>query len=237
MLPIYSTNHKTDGMYWPAEDCRHFFAWSDRTRADMQTDYWRNYWNDWGYGIQRDDVNKDEFWKGYWKHLREGADYHVVAYLMQPELIADFNPGATPPHTEAWHAVVAANSNPEDDKLADLLDQMGDMVDFLGVDRPNAVTIGMITSHRDCPSDVAEFFTTAKNNRAWPHRLEVAGYAAVRNAAAKDGRWRVAGSRQTIYVKREFGAAEAQRAAQDLIESVERKTTTAPSATAEQEVG
>ena len=175
VLPIYSTNHKTDGMFWPPEDRRHFMAWSDRKRADFETDHWRTYWDFHSYDIPRDDVKKDEFWRGYWEHLKRGADYNVVAYLQQPHLIEGFNPGATPPHTAAWHEVAAANVNPQDNKLADLLDTMGPDADWLDEPiRPDAVTIEQITSARGCPSEIAEFFGDHKKARQWPHRLSVA---------------------------------------------------------------
>jgi hypothetical protein len=125
VLPIYSSNHKTDGYYIPPEDRRTFLAWSNRVRADFHEPRWRSYWDDWGYEIPRDDERKDEFWRGWYHHMKLGAGYHVVAYLSQPDLIADFNPGAVPPHTAAWHEVVNANRNPQDAELSDVLDTMG----------------------------------------------------------------------------------------------------------------
>ena len=120
----------------------------------------------------------------------------MVAYLQQPHLIEGFNPGATPPHTAAWHEVAAANVNPQDNKLADLLDTMGPDADWLDEPiRPDAVTIEQITSARGCPSEIAEFFSDHKKARQWPHRLEVAGYSMARNPDRGDGLWRVAGRR------------------------------------------
>lgn len=227
VLMIYSTNHKTDGMFWPAEDRRHYFAWSDRTRANMQEKRWRDYWNDWGdYAkhIVRDDEKKDEYFKGYYHHLKQGADYHVAAYLMQPELIAGFNPGASPPHTAAWRAVVSANRNPQDSELLDVLDGLAvalapeDLEPWDDPERPKALTISMIVSFPKCPVNVRAFFSDPKNSRAWPHRLETAGYTSVDNPDAKDGLWRVAGKRQVIYVRRGLDPDAALRAArEDLI--------------------
>jgi hypothetical protein len=37
---IITTNHKTDGIYLPADDRRHFVAWSDLTRDDFTDEYW-----------------------------------------------------------------------------------------------------------------------------------------------------------------------------------------------------
>ena len=41
---IITTNHKTDGIYLPADDRRHYVAWSDLTKEDFVDDYWRNLW-------------------------------------------------------------------------------------------------------------------------------------------------------------------------------------------------
>ena len=43
---IITTNHKTDGIYLPADDRRHFVAWSDRTKEDerFEGDYWNKIW-------------------------------------------------------------------------------------------------------------------------------------------------------------------------------------------------
>ena len=37
---IITTNHKADGIYLPADDRRHFVAWSDLTKEDFDDDYW-----------------------------------------------------------------------------------------------------------------------------------------------------------------------------------------------------
>ena len=36
---VMTTNHKTDGIYLPADDRRHFVAWSDATKADFDQAY------------------------------------------------------------------------------------------------------------------------------------------------------------------------------------------------------
>jgi transcriptional regulator with XRE-family HTH domain len=43
---IITTNHKTDGIYLPADDRRHFVAWSDREKKDFPKTYWDRLW-DW----------------------------------------------------------------------------------------------------------------------------------------------------------------------------------------------
>ena len=41
---LITTNHKTDGIYLPADDRRHFVAWSDRTKEEFTPDYWNELW-------------------------------------------------------------------------------------------------------------------------------------------------------------------------------------------------
>ena len=98
---IITTNYKTDGIYLPADDRRHFVAWSDATKDDFSAEYWSDLW-------------------GWYE--REGFA-HVAAYLSQLDL-SQFDAKAPPPKTEAWHAIVDANRAPEDAELADVLDDM-----------------------------------------------------------------------------------------------------------------
>jgi hypothetical protein len=111
---IMTTNHKTTGIYLPADDRRHFVAWSDRTKEDARFE--GNYWNKlWGY-------------------YDEGGFQHVAAHLQQRDIHA-FNPKAPPPKTEAFWSIVDANRAPEDAELADLLERIGS---------PRAVSLGHI---------------------------------------------------------------------------------------------
>jgi hypothetical protein len=41
---IITTNYKTDGIYLPPDDRRHFVAWTQRTEADFTPDYWTQLW-------------------------------------------------------------------------------------------------------------------------------------------------------------------------------------------------
>lgn len=99
---IITTNHKTDGIYLPADDRRHYVAWSPVTREAFSDDYWSRL-----YG---------------W--YRSGGLGHVAAYLRTLDL-SDFNAKAPPPKTPAFWDIVSANSAPEDAELADALDQLG----------------------------------------------------------------------------------------------------------------
>ena len=97
---IITTNHR-DGLYLPADDRRHYVAWSERTKEDFTSDYWTRFYL-WCAG---------------------GGTGHVAAYLTSYDL-SRFDPKAPPPKTSAFWAVVDANRAPEDADLADALDRL-----------------------------------------------------------------------------------------------------------------
>jgi hypothetical protein len=99
---LITTNHKTDGIYLPADDRRHYVAWSDRTKEEFTPEYW------------------NEIWGWY----ARGGIGHVAAYLTELDL-SDFEPKAPPPKTAAFWAIVDASQAPEDAELTDVLDAMG----------------------------------------------------------------------------------------------------------------
>jgi hypothetical protein len=99
---VLTSNHKADGIYLPADDRRHFVAWSDLTKDDFVDDYWAGllHWFD------------------------HGGDRHVAAYLAELD-IAEFDPKAPPPKTAAFWDIVYANSAPEEGELSDVLERLG----------------------------------------------------------------------------------------------------------------
>ncbi len=99
---IITTNHKADGIYLPADDRRHFVAWSDLTKDDFPQDYWNRLWG--------------------W--YRDGGNAHVAAYLKKLD-ITGFDPKAPPPKTQAFWDIVAASRAPEDAELADAVESLG----------------------------------------------------------------------------------------------------------------
>jgi hypothetical protein len=98
---IVTTNHKTDGLYLPASDRRHYVAWSDYQMEDFTQEYWNELWN----------------------FYHNGGFEHVTAYLSELDL-SNFNPKAAPPKTPAFWQIVNANSAPEDAELMDILDTL-----------------------------------------------------------------------------------------------------------------
>jgi hypothetical protein len=99
---IVTTNHKTDGIYLPADDRRHYMAWSHRTKDEFSPEYWNKLWE----------------WYG------SGGFGHVAAYLNEFDL-ADFDAKAPPRKTAAFWDIINANSAPEDAELADVLEALG----------------------------------------------------------------------------------------------------------------
>lgn len=175
---IITTNYKTNGIYLPAEDRRHYVAWSS---------------------LKKENFN-EAYWEKIWKWYEDGGYGHVAAYLATLD-ISDFNPKAAPPKTAAFWAIVDANRSPEDSELADAIDRLG--TERIGADeqpeiiRPNAITIDRIALVAS--GDFALWIKDPKNRRAIPHRMEECGYTPVRNTKAKDGLWKINDRRQAVY--------------------------------------
>lgn len=99
---IITTNHKLDGLYLPADDRRHYVAWSNLNRETFDDDYWGKIWG--------------------W--YRDGGIANVGAFLCELD-ISDFDAKAPPIKTAAFWDIVGANHAPEDSELADALDRLG----------------------------------------------------------------------------------------------------------------
>jgi hypothetical protein len=179
---IITTNHKADGIYLPADDRRHFVAWSDLTKDDFA----------------------EAYWNGIWNWYDNGGDSHVAAYLARLDL-SGFNAKAPPPKTPAFWDIVTASRSSEDAELADALDLLGN---------PCAVTLLQVQNI--APAEFAVWLKDRKNRRAIPHRFEQCGYVPVRNDAAKDGDWKIGGTRQRIYGKAELSIRDRLDAARKL---------------------
>jgi hypothetical protein len=181
---IITSNHKTDGIYLPPDDRRHFVAWSDLTKEEFAPAYWN----------------------GLWEWYARGGYGHVAAYLARLDLTS-FDPKAPPPKTPAFWDIVDANRAPEDAELADVLDNMGN---------PDATTLIRIIAA--ATGEIMAWLADRKNRRAIPHRLEKCGYVPVRNGDAKDGFWKIRGTRQVIYGKSTIPISDRFRAARKLTE-------------------
>jgi hypothetical protein len=157
------------------------------------------------------ELTKEDFTEEYWTDLygwyEDGGYEHVAAYLTGLDL-SRFNPKAPPPKTDAFWTVVDAGRAPEDAELADALDR---------IQWPPAITLGELAELAE-PS-FGEWLRDRRNSRQVPHRMETAGYVAVRNDSSKDGRWKVEGRNQVIYARRELSIRDRIAAAQQLREA------------------
>lgn len=99
---VFTTNHRTDGLYLPEDDRRHYVAWSEAQAEHFSRDYWPSFYS--------------------W--LDGGGFGHVAAYLRDFDIDA-FNPKAPPPKTQAFWDIVAASRAPEDAPMADALEKLG----------------------------------------------------------------------------------------------------------------
>jgi hypothetical protein len=194
---ILTTNHKTDGIFLPADDRRHYVAWSDRKKEDFAPGYW------------------DQLWGFY---ADRGLE-HVAAYLTEFDL-SSFNPKAPPPKTSAFWDIVNVNLAPEEAELRDALDQLGgpDKNDPNVVVLPDTVTITDLLAK--ATGGLAESLMTRSGKRALPHQLERCGYVSVRNPKAKDGLWKINGARQVVYAKASLAPGERVGAARRSVGSL-----------------
>jgi hypothetical protein len=99
---IVTTNYKTDGIYLPADDRRHYVAWSDAKKENFKPAYWKKLWG--------------------W-YLKGG--YEAIAFYLAKLDISSFDAKAPPPKTDAFWAIVEANRAPEEAELADVFEQLG----------------------------------------------------------------------------------------------------------------
>ncbi|KWT64456.1 MULTISPECIES: primase-helicase family protein [unclassified Variovorax] len=180
---IITTNHKTDGLYLPADDRRHFVAWSEAKREDFEPGYWTS----------------------MYAWYENGGIGHVVAHLLSLDL-GFFDPKAPPPKTAAFWAVVQAGEAPESGELRDVIDECDNPEALTLLDLIQAAENLKLF---DLSSELKE----RKNRRSLPHKLERVGYAPVRNPDADDGLFKIAGKRQAVYAQRRLPVAAQIKAA------------------------
>jgi len=190
---IVTTNHKTASLYLPADDRRHYVAWSDVAHADFDSEQ------------DKGDASKyfDALWNWY---LQEDGFKHVAAYLATLD-ISGFNPKAPPPKTPAFWAIVDANRPSEESEIVDLLETIGN---------PPVVTLEWMA--QCAQDDLAALFKDRKTRATIKHKLDTAGYEPVRSDTAKDGYWKVDGSRRVIYARKDLSVPERFKAARKLVD-------------------
>ncbi|MDW9896313.1 hypothetical protein GOB10_11070 [Sinorhizobium meliloti] len=99
---VIGSNYKTDGIYLPEDDRRHYVAASEAARADFEDNYF------------------DDLYRWFDK---EGSG-HVAAYLRSVDL-SGFNAKKPPPKTAAFWEIVTTELNPEVALLKETIEHMG----------------------------------------------------------------------------------------------------------------
>jgi hypothetical protein len=192
---IITTNYKTNGLFLPPEDRRHYVAWSELRMTDFSKEFWNGFWN--------------------WYQHEDGFS-HVAAYLDARD-ISCYDAKRPPNKTAAFWAIVDANAAPEEGELADIIDKLS--VDENGNTRPiNAFTLSTLAGK--AAGDFYDWLTDRRNRRAIPHRIERCGFIPIRSSTA-DGLWVIKGKRQVVYARAELSRKEQHRAAQVLAAKTE----------------
>lgn len=197
---VYTTNHAVDGLYLPADDRRHYVAWSTRRKEEFAADYWRSYWA-WLNG---------EGWR------------NVAAYLRGLPL-DDFDPKADPPKTQAFYSIVNAGRDPEDGELQQALSEMGNpdavtIIDVLTALCARRTDVSLTTGADEWDSLIATL-SSRGSRRKVPHLFERAGYLQVANSNAASKLWTIDSKPQAIYARSTLPNADRYRAAKKRAEN------------------
>jgi Family of unknown function (DUF5906) len=183
---IITTNHKTDGIFLPADDRRHYVAWSPINKEDLAPNFWVKFWH-------------------WYEH---GGFEHVAAFLQEYDL-SDFDCKAPPLKTEAFWEIVTANRASEEGELADMIDKLGkpEVTTFKEVYRAAAFSEIKTAQAAGTSNSFSVWLEDKKNRKAFTYRMEDCGYAPVRNPDSQQGLWQVVGERMVVYGKAELSLA------------------------------
>jgi Family of unknown function (DUF5906) len=219
-----TTNHKTDGLYFDANDRRHDCLW---------TEIGKEHFDDAGVieaMRRRTGVDAATYWDCMQQWYEHGGYEAIGHYLATLDLSA-FDPKAAPPKTEMFYEIVNTNRPSEDAAMEDLLDGIsnaaGRDLECTGPDvskhgRVHVVTVAMLirqTERMDGADDnpMRDWLRDKKNSRSVPKRLDEAGYVVVRNPDDKTrGYWKVGGRRTAVYGRKDLTERERQAAAAEL---------------------
>jgi hypothetical protein len=182
---IITTNHKVGGLFLPADDRRHFVAWSTREMTDYSPAYWEK----------------------YWARMKAGGADAVAKHLRSLDLDG-FDPKTPPPRTQAFLEMVDAMRSEEESDMADAIDSLGNpkalmVADLIG----NAETFQRFR--------FAEFLKDPAKRRSVVIRLEGCGYRRLDNPDDSRGRWKIGGQRGSVYVLRQLTDREGFAAIRD----------------------
>jgi hypothetical protein len=188
---IITTNYKTEGIFLPADDRRHYVAWSDVMPS--------------AFDSQPGAGDSSAYFNALWHwYEKEGGFQDIAAYLATLD-ISGFSAKAPPLKTPAFWAIVDAHRPAEEAEIMDALDVLNN---------PPAITNELLMT--GASGDLAAFMIERKNRKTVSYRIIAAGYEVVRNDSVKDGLWVVNGVRKTIYAKKSLTVPERVKAAQQL---------------------
>jgi hypothetical protein len=186
---IITTNHRTNGIFLPADDRRHFVMWSEATKEKIAEDL------------------GPRFFTEMWTWYTRGGFRDIAAYLNTLDL-GDFSRTEPPPKTPAFYEIVYANQNSEDAELADAIERLGN---------PLVLTLSLILSRAD--SNLQEMAKDPRGKNSIRFKLERAGYVSVANPNANDGLWKVGGRRQKIWAAKDLSLVGRGEAAEALVKA------------------
>lgn len=183
---VITTNNRTDALYLPADDRRHYVAWSEVTRNQFP----------------------EAYWDGLYQWLDAGGMQHVVAYLLAKN-IAGFDLKAPPSKTPAFWSMVFANEAPEAAELTEAIEHLGDPdVIRLSELKHIAATHSL--------GDLLEDLNDRAKRKSWGKRLGKVGYIAVQNPDTQDGLFKVDGKYSVVYARKALSLSEQIKAARDI---------------------
>src|SRR5262249_41752276 len=149
------------------------------------------------------------YWNEFWGWYQTDGFEHVAAYLFTHDL-ANFDPKAEPPKTDAFWTMVSMDRAGEHGEIADAIDQLKDK----DGQRPDALTLDQLIAVAPALDSLRDRTKRTRIRR----RLEDSGYVVVVNPKAKasDGLWTIKGRRQTIYARIELDPKQRLTVAQSL---------------------
>jgi len=178
VVGVILTLNEKSSLYLPADDRRHFVAWSEASAADFDAEYFNRIYRWYASG---------------------GLDA-VAAHLRSLDL-AGFDAKRPPRKTVAFHDIVALSRVPEDAEMDEMLDRLGrpDAVTLEEVRDKAKETPGGY--------EFAQYLSGSANARKAGHRFEECGYASVHNPQTKLGLWQVKGKQRNVYARCDLGSA------------------------------
>jgi hypothetical protein len=168
---IITTNHKASGLYLPADDRRHFVAWSLVGRTAYDGAYWAR----------------------FWRRMNDGGADAVAAHLRNLNL-AGFDAKAPPAHTQAFLEIVNAMVPEDETEMAEFIRALG-LPDVLTIPRLKSMAKNLSLT------GFVAFLEERKNARLIVMRLETCGYRRLSNPDEAHGRWVIDGTRTGVFVR------------------------------------